>query len=376
MLPTMKNSVRRHQCHFWVSVVKVVALTMEGSSEVSGTGITSGTTTPDHQGPNLPGYFPYLSLVFKWITTLIILMMAGWVVFTIKTTRKLHKPHNIFVANLMITDIISVVLTTVQASIMMIGYATGLGDFINCRVYIFLLFPILVMYCTYLMISVNQVIAIALPYRYKKIMKCHTIAGVIAVGWLVPIFFYLHVFFNTDYVKSAQYGYCLENNSFILLFVTFLLPVFALSLIVLVLNVYLSFKAYQVQGKIRAESRLSGARSNEVNKLKKKQATIKTHLKPMITLLVVVLGSSSFGLLFPIFFVSARILEVPEIEEMMTNMVASNIGYLVFLVHPFVYGLYYKQIREPMMKVLKRVICRNKFNSATVAPQPRRTAWM
>ena len=347
---------------------------MEGSSEISGSGITLGTTTPDHQGPNLPGYFPYLSLVFKWITTLIILMMAGWVVFTIKATRKLHKPHNIFVANLMITDIISVVLTTVQASIMMI---TRLGDFINCRVYVFLLFPILVMYCTYLMISVNQVIAIALPYKYKKIMKRRTIAGVITVGWLVPILFYLRVFFTTDYVKSAQYGYCLENNSFILFFLTFLLPVFALSLIALVLNVYLSFKAYQVQGQIRAESRLSGATSNEVNKLKKKQATIKTHLKPMITLLVVVLGSSSFGLLFPIFYIPARTLESSELyEDMITYMVAPNIGYLVVLLHPFVYGLYYKQVREPMMQVLRRVICRSKFNSATVAPQPRRTAWM
>ena len=79
----------------------------------------------------------------------------------------------------------------------------------------------------------------------------------------------------------------------------------------------------------------------------------------MITLLVVVLDSSSFSLLFPIFYVSARILEVPEIEDMMTNIVASNVGYLVFLLHPFVYGLYYKQFCEQMMKVLKRVTCRN-----------------
>ena len=44
-------------------------------------------------------------------------------------------------------------------------------------------------------------------------MKRHTIAGVITAGWLEPIaiFLYLRVFFTTDYVKSAQYGYCLQT---------------------------------------------------------------------------------------------------------------------------------------------------------------------
>ena len=353
---------------------------MEGSSDVSGSGlgITPGTTAPDQQGPHLPGYFPYLSLVFKWIATLIILMMAGWVVFTIKTTRKLHKPHNIFVANLMITDIISAVLTTIQASIMIIGYVTGGGDFINCTVFIFLLFPILVIQCTYLMISVDKVIAIAFPFKHRKTMKPRVVTGSIAGGWLVSILLYCHVFFNpASYTKAAQYGICHDDRAFIFSLLTFILPIFVVSLITLTLNIYLSFKAFQVQRQIRRESMLSGTTSNEVNKFKKKQATIKAHLKPMITLLVVSFGSSAFGLLFPILYIPARVLETPAFyEATMKYIVAPNVGYLVLLLHPFVYGLYYKQVREPMMKVLKRVTCRNKFNSAVVAPQPRRTAWM
>ena len=180
---------------------------------MSGSGITPGSTTPDHQGPNLPGYLPYLSLVFSWITTLIILMMAGWVVFTIKTTRKLHKPHNIFVAHLMITDIIIAVFNTIVTSIMMIGYATGLGDFINCRVFIFffLILPVVV-YITYLMISVNQLIAITFPYEYKKIMKHDVIIGSLTVAWLVAILLQIHVFFHSGYIKIAQYGRCNEQE--------------------------------------------------------------------------------------------------------------------------------------------------------------------
>jgi len=344
---------------------------MEGSSEVFGSGIAPGATIPDHQGPNLPGCLPYLSLVFRWITTLIILMMAGWVVFTIKTTRKLHKPHNIFVAHLMITDIIIAVFNTIITSIMMIGYATGLGDFINCRVFMFffLILPVVV-YITYLMISVNQVIAITFPYKHKKIMKRHVIIGSITVAWLVAILLQVHVFFNSDFIKIAQYGRCNgQEDTVILAALTTAVPIFIISFVVLILNAYLTYKAYEVQRQIQVESRLSGTSSNAVSNLKKKQATIKTHLKPMITLLVVVLGSSALGLLLPLIYFPAIAINAPPIYVNFVRYgVTPNVVYLVIFLHPFVYGLYYKQVREPMMKVLKRIACRNKFNS--VAPQP------
>ena len=46
--------------------------------------------------------------------------------------------------------------------------------------------------------------------------------------------------------------------------------------------------------------------------------------------------------------------------------------------HPFVYGLYFKQIRERMMSFLKRITCPCKCKSATVAPLPQRNkiTWM
>jgi len=72
---------------------------------------------------------------------------------TIKTTRRLHKPHNIFVADLMITILIISLLATLQSSIMVIGHITGVGA------------PDVELYCTFLMISVDKMIAIYTLYR-------------------------------------------------------------------------------------------------------------------------------------------------------------------------------------------------------------------
>ena len=157
-----------------------------GFDEVSSSGLetTPGATTSNSQDLSYPTYLTYLSLGFKWTTTTMILLMATWVFSTIKNTRSLHKPHNIFVACLMITGVVSAVIACLQSSLMMISFLTGLGDFISCSVFKFLLFPANEVYFMYVVISVDKVIAIRFPYKYKNVMTKHTIGSIIITTWL------------------------------------------------------------------------------------------------------------------------------------------------------------------------------------------------
>ena len=92
----------------------------------------SGTNQEiDHQDSTLPGYVPYLSLLFKIITTTVILLLSGWVVYTIKTTRSLHKPHNIFVANLLISGMIATLMYSLIVCTMMISYQLGVESLLT-----------------------------------------------------------------------------------------------------------------------------------------------------------------------------------------------------------------------------------------------------
>ena len=45
----------------------------------------------------------------------------------------------------------------------------------------------------------------------------------------------------------------------------------------------------------------------------------------------------------------------------MDYLVLPNIFFMQLLLHPFVYGLYFKLVREPMMKFFKRLTCSCKF---------------
>ena len=355
-------------------------------NEISGdhSGSDEGTNTTDDHSVHLPAYLAYLSLGFKVISTVIIVLMAGWVIITIRTTRSLHKTHNIFVAYVMVMDMMIALSYTLLSGAMMIGYFTGVGDFVDCNVFVFVLYPTGIIYFTFLLMSLDKVIAITFPFKHREFMKPRTVCGILATKYIIIVMVYAkRLFASSDsFTKIAQFGTCITNDSALLEnLIIFTMPMFLACLITVILDVYLTIKAYQVRKKIEEENKLSGGHTGDNDRLKalkKKNADIKMHLKPMITLMVVVMGNSFFGLMFPILFVSAAFLDSPMVyEHVVRYLIAPNIGYFTFLLHPFAYALYFKQVREPMMRLLKTITCPWKSKSAAVAPElQRRINWL
>ena len=349
-------------------------------NEISGDSLGSrqeNVTTADDPDVWLPAYLAYLSLAFKIISMVIIMLMACWVILTIKTTKSLHKTHNIYVAYLMAIDVMIVFIGTLLSGAMMIGYFTGLGDSIGCNVFVFMLYPAGIVYFTFLVMSMDKVIAITFPFKHHEIMKPRVVFGIIVVKHILVVLINVRNLFADGYTKVAQFGTCTRNYSGLLEnLITFTIPIFLTCLITVFLDVYLTIKAYQIRKQIQVQNKLSGGHSgenNQVKTLRKKEANIRKHLKPIITLLVVVMGNSFIGLLFPILFASATLLESPTVyESVIRYIIAPNIGYISLLLHPFAYALYFKQVREPMMRLLKRITCPCKCKSSAVAPLPQR----
>jgi len=341
--------------------------------EMSGSGFEMGQDMPstEEQLSTLPEYFVYLSLLLKLIMAVMIWLIAGWVLFTIKTTRRLYKPHNIFVANLMTSDMIFALLETIAN----IDFALGLG-LINCNVRKFLLFPITVNHFTYLMISVDKVIAIKFPFKHKKMMTPFVVFGMITSSWLLAVLLAIIREIVND--KGDQLnGPCISLviTKGPVVFLSRMLPFMLTSSLMVSLNIYLTIKAYLVNKDIQKETRLSGV-SHEVEILRQKRNSIKKNLKPVITLLVVIFGSSSIAVLFILVVNVSQLLWDHQTIMKVEQVLGPNILYIVMLLHPIVYGLYFKQVRESMMKTLKRLFCWNKFNTAVITPMPQKTAWM
>ena len=154
-----------------------------------------------------------------------------------------------------------------------------------------------------------------------EIMKPRVVFGIITTKWLLAIVLYTHNLFS--FTKVAKFGSCVPNDRTHA--IPHVLPVFLPCFLTIFLNIYLTIKAYQAHKQIQDESKLSGGHSTDNNRLKalkKEQATIKKHLKPMKTLMVV-LGSLPIELLSTLMFISMEFLESPAVyEELMHYVIA------------------------------------------------------
>ena len=142
-----------------------------------------------------------------------------------------------------------------------------------------------------------------------------------------------------------------------------ILPATFQSLLAISLNIYLAILAVQVHRQIEKETRLSGE-SETMTALKKKQRRIRQNMKPIITLLVVSQGIILHFLFYMIFYMLGRIFV--EYEDLLQYALITNCQYLVHLI---AYGLYFTEVRELMMKCLRRVMKIDRLNSVAPLPQ-------
>ena len=94
---------------------------------------------------------------------------------------------------------------------------------------------------------------------------------------------------NTEYDKSSRFGLCFINqSSFLVILFSSIVPVFLTFFIAITLDAYISIKAYQVYKGIQKENgKYKQVSKDKLNKILRQ-------LKPVITLLVNVLGNTTY----------------------------------------------------------------------------------
>ena len=328
-------------------------------------------------------YVTFAVIVFRLASTMFIIGMANMIISTILQTRSLHNIHNILIGNLMVADIVTAIAYTFQTTGMMISYIIGIQDPFRCDVLYFTLFPIIIIMYTFVMLSVEKFIAIKYALRYKAIVTHRRVYQAIATSWIIALLFRFmrlayELIVGSEYDKSPQFGSCsIKQRSALITVFTTIIPLLFAFLITIILDTYLSIKAYQIYKRIHEEN---GERVQIFNaKLKK---TLQ-HLKPMITLLVTILGSLAISIISSIISASATMLmaENKSWQIYVRHVFLSNTGLLTLIVHQLVYSLYFKQIRQPLCRKFKRMARRFKLTN-TVSPSQAhnvrsiRRAWM
>ena len=329
---------------------------------------------PDHQNIHVT----FAVMVFRFVTTAYVTGMGSLIISTILKTRSLHNVHNFLIVNLMLADILAAAILMLTSTVMMVLYIIGIQDPIRCDVFSFMQFPVIVIMYTFVMISVDKFIAIKYALRYKAIVTPRRVCQAIGAGWITALLIRFmrlvyELIVGVHYDKYSQFGSCSVKQGFNLLpFLTSVIPVVLAFFITITLDIYLSIKAYQMYKKIQKEN------GEEKQVSKDKLNKLFRELKPLITLLVTILGTTIIPVILTIIFVSTRTVERNIFAE---QVILPNSGYLVLTLHPLVYGLYFRKIRQPLCRKLKRMARSFKFaNSVSPSQAPNgqstRIAWM
>ena len=278
----------------------------------------------------------------------------------------------------MVSDILGVAILTLVSTVMMVSYIIGMQEPFKCDVLSFLQFPLFIIMYTFVMISADKFIAIKYALRYKAIVTHRRVCQVIGAGWIIALLIRFtrlvyELIVGVEYDKSSQFGYCSAKQGLHLLsFLTSVIPVVLAFFITIALDIYLSIKAYQMYKKIQKENgERKQVSKDKLNKLFRE-------FKPMITLLVTILGTTTIPVIITIIYASTQTVERISFVE---NVILPNSGYLVLSLHPLVYGLYFRKIRQPLCRKFKRMAQSFKFTSSvslSQAPNGRSTriAWM
>ena len=260
----------------------------------------------------------------------------------------------------MMADMIGIVLYAFQNIGIMVSYIVGIQDPFRCDVLQFTLFPIMVIMLTFIMLSVEKFIAIKYALRYKAIVTHRRVYQAIAASWIIALLFMLiglihRLIVGTEYDKLSRFGLCVPKQvSFIEILLNLAAPIFLAFFITITLDIYLSVKAYQVYKRIqKEEGEDRQASKDKLNKLLRQ-------LKPLITLLVTVLGSTTIAVIISISYNHTLLTEMEP--SLFKRVILPNLPYLDMSLHVIVYSLYFKKIRQPLCRRLKRMVRSFKFN--------------
>ena len=219
------------------------------------------------------------------------------------------------------------------------------------------------------MLSVEKFMGINYALRYKAIVTHRRVCQVIAGNWIIAVLFRFtrliyELIVGIEYDKFSQFGTCSIEQSYVFLnLFTTIIPLFLACLIAITLDIYLSIKAYQMYKKFQGNNGEGLQMPNDKNKTN-------LHLKPIITLLITILGNVAITVIVSIVYVLTLMMEETSYQMFVRQVIIPNSAQFAVILRSMVYGLYFSKIRRSLCRRFKRMVrcCNLKRKMNSISP--------
>ena len=306
----------------------------------------------DTYAEDVPLFATYLCMAVTLMLAVIVITPAAIVINIIWKTRELHTRYYFFVANLLATDVIAIIVRIVMHSFIIILY---LLDFHNSHsastILRSLVLPIflLVNLTTLLLpvtIAIERIVVIGFPYRHRSIMTTKMVISLVGAMWGVSIVLTIMATVIVPVNNIVWPLALVDYHPTISLF--FRIPRLASAAFITAANTFLQYKVFVSNRKAKENQRLGN--EEEVRRFVKLAQLLRAQVKPTITLLLVggidVIGNIAIIIVYIVIEASVQPSEKVYLVQFLMNPIIT----ILLASHPLVYGLYMKKIRDRLPK--------------------------
>ena len=318
----------------------------------------STCTGNDSNGP-VPLYLTYFQLFIQSTLTPLVIIPAVMVIRIILKNAVLKTRNNIFLINLLIADVCTVLFRWLFNTTLMIPYLLGFNITINCTIYLVPMMSLLI--ATKLMfvpLSVDRFVHIAFPFSYKKIMTTKVIAITISSLWLLSIFVPTVSVVNQPTRYFPSLGTCrLENTSPLLrLFLT--APMIISVVLITITSIYLRYRIIK-SNKFFHSVKRSAAKEQISIKAGRLVEILQEQIKPTLSVFIAGGIDGVMNMLFVIIIFISSFTDSSIVSLYVMQFVLFPIQLCQSLSHILSYGLYNKEIRKRLLdNYCSRKCCR------------------
>ena len=308
------------------------------------------TTVVPYSASNaeVPLFVSYLKMIMLLLAPFFIGIPSALVIRVIAVEKKLHTKYYFFLVNLLLTDFFGMLINNLVRFAALIIYVSGININLSC---IFLeTFRVFttVSQLLFITLGIDRFVAIAFPCRYRKIMTNKVVIGTVATIWGLAILTTSAMLFEVPYVHVRPFGRCYGLVSFPLVYMFQNFIIASSTALIIAINLYLYYKILQSNKKLKENMRLHGESSTMARQDVAFREKLRSHIKPIVSVLLLGGIDGLMNLLVPILFVSFRLTLG---NDSIVRLYAVEFGiipirWVQLLCHPLVYGLYMTKIRK------------------------------
>ena len=326
------------------------------------TGSGSADNEVDETAVAVPEYLSYIKLFIVSMSFLVVLVPALWAIGIIVKNKKLQTHNNIFLINLLLTDVAFALVQWCTEGLLTALYLLGVNVDLDCRIIMIpLILSLLANKLMFLPTCVDRFIHIAFPFSYKRIVTTKRILTTIITLWIVAIVVTTFLYIKEPFEYIPSVGVCKRKQTNIVHLLILLFTLFISIVFITVTSIYLRYRIIKSNNFFHSVKR-SAAQETKSRKAGRLAEILQEQVKPTLAVFRVGGIDAVLDIFFALISVVLNFLSPSSTTVFIvtTLFVAIPIQYLQSANHALVYN---SDIRE---KIIGCIRMRNKHSKVTM----------